>query len=359
MPEYRKHTNTILKAIEKYNSLSAKIALRELVMKAPDKTHDTRSKIEVDFLDSAHIVLTTLGSAGSKVLENCAKFEVVVIDEAAQSIEPSTLSALQLGSSHAVLVGDPQQLPATIFSMSGRKTKFDRSLFQRLEEAGHPVHMLNQQYRMNPAISVFPRTIFYNNTLLDGPNVKHPDYGAPLRRRILSTLSKFQALTVLDLDSAEQRSGTSLSNAAEARLALDLLITLNRVTGGEVGKSSVAVITPYSQQVTVLKRIFQNENGNKNYSSIVEINTVDAFQGREADIVIFSCVRASGSKGVGFLSDVRRMNVALTRAKHFLFVICRCESIVVNPYWRELVDHAKQINAIVKVPINRQPGLIF
>ena len=192
MPEYRKHTNTILKAIEKYNSLSAKIALRELVMKAPDKTHDTRSKIEVDFLDSAHIVLTTLGSAGSKVLENCAKFEVVVIDEAAQSIEPSTLSALQLGSSHAVLVGDPQQLPATIFSMAGRKTKFDRSLFQRLDEAGHPVHMLNMQYRMNPKISLFPRSIFYSGNLEDGPNVLHPNYGNPLKKKILSLFRKFQ-----------------------------------------------------------------------------------------------------------------------------------------------------------------------
>lgn len=140
---------------------------------------------------------------------------------------------------------------------------------------------------------------------------------------------------------------------------MDLYITLNRVTAGALEKSSVAVITPYSQQTTILKRVFENENGPKNYSSKVEINTVDAFQGREADIVIFSCVRASGSKGVGFLSDVRRMNVALTRAKHFLFVICRCESVVVNPYWKQLVDHAKQINAVVKVPLNRQPGLIF
>jgi senataxin len=89
-----------------------------------------------------------------------------------------------LGSSHSILVGDPQQLPATIFSLSGRTTKYDRSLFQRLEEAGHEVHLLNTQYRMHPDISDFPRRIFYDGNLLDGPNVKHPDYGNPLRRTL-------------------------------------------------------------------------------------------------------------------------------------------------------------------------------
>jgi senataxin len=90
-----------------------------------------RDRLETHIIDSTHIVMTTLGSAGSKSLESVAKFEVVVVDEAAQSSEPSILPALQLGSSHAVLVGDPQQLPATIFSVSGRLTKYDRSLFQR------------------------------------------------------------------------------------------------------------------------------------------------------------------------------------------------------------------------------------
>ena len=84
----------------------------------------------------------------------------------------------------------------------------------------------------------------------------------------------------------------------------------------------------------------------------MEVSSVDAFQGREANIVIFSCVRAAGSKGIGFLSDVRRMNVALTRAKHFLFVIARCSSIVVNPYWRDLVDHAREQEGVIQVPFS-------
>jgi senataxin len=84
----------------------------------------------------------------------------------------------------------------------------------------------------------------------------------------------------------------------------------------------------------------------------VEINTVDAFQGREANIVIFSAVRAAGSRGVGFLADVRRMNVALTRAKHFLFVIARCKSVVVNPYWKDLVEHARERQAVFRIPVS-------
>ena len=158
-----------------------------------------------------------------------------------------------------------------------------------------------------------------------------------------------QPFTVLDLDSSEERGGTSLSNPAEAQLALHLYHNLCRDTNGLCSQSRVAVITPYAQQANLLRRVFSQNLGDS-FGKAVEVNTVDAFQGREANIVIFSCVRAAGSHGIGFLSDVRRMNVALTRAKHFLFVIARCRSIVVNPYWRDLVAHAHETNAVVPVP---------
>jgi senataxin len=159
-----------------------------------------------------------------------------------------------------------------------------------------------------------------------------------------------QPFTVLDLDSKEDRGGTSLSNSSEAHLAVHLYSSLRNLTLGLSAQSRVAVITPYSQQASLLKRCFGDLLG-KDYEKFVEVSTVDAFQGREAKIVIFSAVRAAGSRGIGFLSDVRRMNVALTRAKNFLFVIARCQSIVVNPYWNDLVQHARETNAVVKVPI--------
>lgn len=361
MPEYKSFLSQVVKLVERYNNLSTKTERYMLCQNVASESkggtkshamHNTRENLECHILDSVHIVMTTLGTAGNRALEACNQFEVVVIDEAAQSVEPSTLAGLQLGSSHAILVGDPQQLPATIFSMSGRNTKFDRSLFQRLEEAGHEVHMLNTQYRMHPSISDFPRRIFYDGKLLDGPNVQHPEFGNPLKRAIVQKFHSFQPFTVLDLESTEERGGTSLSNTNEAQLALHLFNNIKSATGGLSAKSRVAIITPYAQQAALLRRTFANSIGT-GYEQFVEVNTVDAFQGREANIVIFSCVRAAGSKGIGFLSDVRRMNVALTRAKHFLFVIARCSSIVVNPYWRDLVDHARETNAVIKVPFSR------
>jgi senataxin len=352
MPEYRAYMARIVKLVENYFSVKTHLERCTIVKGATDNgaNHfEIQQNMENHVLNSVHIVLTTLGSAGGRAMEGIDKFEVVVIDEAAQSVEPQSLSALQLGNRHAVLVGDPQQLPATIFSVSGKTTKYDRSLFQRLEEAGELVYMLNEQYRMHPKISHFPRHIFYDGTLLDGPNVRKDGYGNPLLGVVRTAAPSFQPFTILDLDSAEQRDGTSLANPDEARLAVHLYLQLTELSRGLSNKTRVAVITPYAQQSRLLQRFFENALGPE-YKSLVEVNTVDAFQGREANIVIFSAVRGSGSQGIGFLADVRRMNVALTRAKHMLFVIARCQSIVVNPYWHDLVDHAKETKAVIRVP---------
>mmetsp|Transcript_1678 Transcript_1678/g.3157 ORF Transcript_1678/g.3157 Transcript_1678/m.3157 type:complete len:601 (+) Transcript_1678:128-1930(+) len=360
MPEYKSFVSRVVKMVERYNGISTKLERYSLCRDVSNAVRGgtnchamnaIRQQVETHILDSIHIVTTTLGTAGNRALEGANKFEVVVIDEAAQSVEPSTLAGLQLGSSHAILVGDPQQLPATIFNVSGRNTKYDRSLFQRLEEAGHDVHLLNTQYRMHPAISEFPRRIFYDGKLMDGLNVKHPEYGNPLKRAVFQKFPAFQPFTVMDLESSEERGGTSLANTGEAQLALHLFNNLRRGTEGKSTNTRVAVITPYAQQAALLRRTFSNSLGS-GYERFVDISSVDAFQGREANIVIFSCVRAAGSKGIGFLSDVRRMNVALTRAKHFLFVIARCSSIIVNPYWRDLVDHARETEAVIQVPFS-------
>lgn len=353
MPEYQAFMERIVKLVERFFTIKSHLEQCTLVKGFADNrggSFETRLDLEAHVLNSVHMVMTTLGTAGNRTLEAVEKFEVVVVDEAAQSVEPATLSALRLGSRHAVLVGDPQQLPATIFNVSGRNSKYDRSLFQRLEEAGQPVYMLNEQYRMHPKISHFPRHIFYGGDLLDGPNVRQPNYGNPLISVVCGSVPTLQSLTILDLDSKEERGGTSLSNFAEANLAVNLYQQLNEVSRGLSAKGRVAVITPYAQQSKLLKRRFEDALGPR-YTDMVEVNTVDAFQGREANIVIFSAVRAAGSHGIGFLSDVRRMNVALTRAKYFLFVIARCESIVVNPYWRELVQHARETQAVVRVPM--------
>lgn len=172
---------------------------------------------------------------------------------------------------------------------------------------------------------------------------------------VCRSVSMFKPFTILNLDSKEQKSGTSLSNPSEAHLAVHLFELLKQYSRGLSTKNRVAIITPYAQQANLLRNAFNDKLGPE-YERYVEINTVDAFQGREANIVIFSAVRASENKGIGFLSDVRRMNVALTRAKYFLFVIARVQSIVKNPYWNELVEHARDTKAVIHVPFTRNQG---
>ena len=370
MPEFRAFASRIVKLVENYFSIKTHLERCSLVKGSTEmgaNQFQVRLNLEENVLNSVHMVMTTLGSAGGRSLEAADKFEVVVVDEAAQSVEMSALAALRLGSKHSVLVGDPQQLPATIFNVSGRNSKYDRSLFQRLEEAGQPIYMLNEQYRMHPKISHFPRNIFYGGALKDGPNVTQPNYGNPLRGTVCGALPNFSPFMILDLDSQEERGGTSLSNLSEAKLAIYLFDQLKAASRGISATTKVAVITPYAEQSKLLRRVFSEHLGPR-YETMVEVNTVDAFQvsgsagmrctlhqlnavfqGREANIVIFSAVRAAGSHGIGFLADVRRMNVALTRAKHFLFVIARCQSIVVNPYWADLVSHAHETRAVLNV----------
>lgn len=201
MPHYRGCMSALVKYVERHNDLHSKLLQLIQVQNVSSDVGNSKRKqlinelhqnLETSVLDTCHIVMTTLGSSGSKTLDAVNKFSVIVVDEAAQSCEPSMLPALQLGSKHCVLVGDPQQLPATVFSMSGRSTKYDRSLFQRLEEAGHQVYMLNTQYRMHPMISSFPRRIFYDGSLEDGPNVAKPDYGSDLNIAIRANFRHFQ-----------------------------------------------------------------------------------------------------------------------------------------------------------------------
>ena len=309
LTKYVERHNTEASTLEKYVIINNHANLKQERRRGDESSSSLYQELETHLLNSTHIVLTTLGSAGSRAIELANKFEVIIIDEAAQSSEMSTLTALQLGSSHAILVGDPQQLPATVFSMSGRSSKYDRSLFARLEQCKHPVVMLNVQYRMHPMISEFPRHIFYEGALLDAPNTLRSNFGSDLK--VYKSFPHFKPLTILDLNSKEERDGTSLSNMNEAKLTVHLYLSLERSTQGSISKDRVAIITPYTQQTLLLHKLFEDALGSS-YSTRVEISTVDAFQGRESGVVIYSCVRAGG-KGIGFLSDVQRMNVALTR----------------------------------------------
>jgi senataxin len=296
---------------------------------------DSRFNLEVSFVDEAHIVCTTLSSTGLELFEAAVGFDVLIVDEAAQSVELSTLVPLRLGIRQAVLVGDPQQLPATVFSRGGARSGYDVSLFERLTRAPTRLvaHMLDTQYRMHPAISAFPSRYFYQGRLRDGGCVGGGAWrqswhevaaGGPLAPPLL----------FCDLATSAERGGgrQSRANEPEAQLVVALYQTLCRTFPDEqlAARRRVGVITPYAQQLSLLKRLFERALGPR-WAAEVDVNTVDGFQGREKDIILFSCVRSAGNAGgggagggIGFLDDLRRMNVALTRARHSLFVVGRC-----------------------------------
>ncbi|OQS00947.1 hypothetical protein ACHHYP_02059 [Achlya hypogyna] len=306
---------------------------------------ETKDQLESSFLESAHIVFTTLSSAGHRALDDSNRYDILVIDEAAQAVELSTIIPMRFGSKQCVLVGDPQQLSATVFSRTSAQSLYERSLFERLESCGHPVHMLRTQYRSHPVISAFPRQYFYGGLLMDGENVSAPGYTKPYH----SLAPAFLPLVFWNLLGSREKAGpASRANQMEIDLAVNLYLTLRNACPPDAVRGKVGVITPYAFQMEELKRAFKRAC-NGDYSHDVEINTVDGYQGREKDIIILSTVRADPRKGVGFLSDIRRMNVALTRAKYACYVIGSEATLVSSKPWRALLDHARATHCMVHV----------
>lgn len=278
---------------------------------------EARAKLEASFANEAEIVFTTVSSSGRKLFSRLTHgFDMVVIDEAAQASEVAVLPPLSLGAARCVLVGDPQQLPATVISKAAGTLMYSRSLFERFQQAGCPTMLLSVQYRMHPQIRDFPSRYFYQGRLTDSESVVNlPDevyYKDPLLRPYL-----FYDIT----HGRESHRGGSVSyqNREEAQFCLRIYEHLQKTAKGfGVGKVTVGIITPYKLQLKCLQKEFEdvlNSEGGKD----IYINTVDAFQGQERDVIIMSCVRAS-NHGVGFVADIRRMNVALTRARRALWV---------------------------------------
>lgn len=320
-----------------------------------------------DAIQQADVVLCTLSMAVSPAMTRAAaSFKTVIIDEAAQAVEPDTLIPLCYNCKRLVLVGDPCQLPSTVRSMEAVQNKYERSMMERLISAGMPVHLLNTQYRMHPAIRSFPARYFYDDLLKDA--------------EVLETATKqfydkwyFRPYLFFNLiGSTEFVRGTSLCNDIEARFAVCLLHCIRAELPSL--SSSFSIITPYRAQLSKINQELDYVHINR---GSVEVNTIDGFQGKESDIVIFSTVRTkteascndvdyddvdSDSKAnanpIGFLSDRRRMNVALTRAKSALWVIGNADTLNSNPDWGELVSDVNRRGLVVDVEVD-ESGVVF
>ncbi|KAA0064225.1 putative ATP-dependent helicase C29A10.10c-like [Cucumis melo var. makuwa] len=302
---------------------------------------DARASLEASFANEAEIVFTTVSSSGRKLFSRLSHgFDMVVIDEAAQASEVAVLPPLSLGAARCVLVGDPQQLPATVISKAAGTLLYSRSLFERFQQAGCPTMLLSVQYRMHPQIRDFPSRYFYQGRLTDSESVANlPDetyYKDPLLR----------PYTFFDITHGrESHRGGSVSyqNIHEAQFCLRMYEHLQKtVKSLGIGKVSVGIITPYKLQLKCLQREFE-EVLNSEEGKDLYINTVDAFQGQERDVIIMSCVRAS-NHGVGFVADIRRMNVALTRARRALWVMGNANALIQSDDWAALITDAKARN---------------
>ena len=265
------------------------------------------------------------------------EFETVIIDEAAQCIELSALIPLKYGATKCILVGDPEQLPPTVLSRSAQSFGYEQSLFVRMQK-NHPqdVHLLDTQYRMHPEISSFPSEQFYNSRLIDGPGMDR------LREQPWHASTILGPYRFFDVEGVQTKhaQGHSFINVPELNAALALYARLKEDYKNVDFKGKIGIITSYKAQLTEMKARFARKYGDDIFEEI-EFNTTDAFQGREREIIIFSCVRAKATGGIGFLGDIRRMNVGLTRAKSSLWVLGDSRSLQQGQFWNKLIEDAK------------------
>ncbi|XP_030499717.2 uncharacterized protein LOC115715063 isoform X1 [Cannabis sativa] len=343
--------------------------------KTNEELKGLKYKLRKSILREAEIVVTTLSGCGGDLYAVCSEsisgpkfgspsehtlFDAVVIDEAAQALEPATLIPLQLLKSNGVkciMVGDPKQLPATVLSNVASKFLFECSMFERLQKAGHPVVMLTKQYRMHPEICWFPSLHFYERKLLNG---EMSSKLAPFHET--EALGPYVFYDIVDGRELRGKNSGALSlyNEHEANAATEVVKFFKNRYASEYFAGRIGIITPYKCQLSFLRSRFSNVFGSSIIDEI-EFNTVDGFQGREVDILILSTVRAAetnstgpgiNSSNIGFVADVRRMNVALTRAKFSLWIIGNARTLKTNKNWAALIKDASKRNLVrtVKVP---------
>ena len=282
------------------------------------------------FADARVIACTLTGSAHP--LLTGRRFGTLFIDEAAQALEASCWIAIQKAD-RVILAGDHRQLPPTIKSPAALSGGLDKTLMQTIcENKPRCVSMLTIQYRMSDEIMQFPNREFYDGLLQSDPSVKY--------RGILDWD------TAIEWVESEENEGETLAsdglsriNPVEAELALQTLYDyIERIGKDRIlyERLDIGIISPYKGQVQLLRRMLRKDSYWKPLRPLISINTVDGFQGQERDIILISMVRHNEQGQVGFLSDLRRMNVAITRARMKLIIIGHSPTLCKHPFYKRL-----------------------
>ena len=303
-------------------------------------------------LRRAEVICATCAGAGSDILERFS-FQACLIDEATQATEPATIIPLTKGCKQVVLIGDQNQLPPTIISREAEAAGLGESLFERFIRAGIRTYMLKVQYRMHPAIALFPSQTFYKGELLSGtpPSQRRAPVGFDWPVPAVP-------MAFVNVEEGQERSdGASQTNQAEVQRVINIV---KKLSGGhEVLPGDIGIVTPYSAQARAIKKILRGNAPERTRfdapadptsMKAVEVSTVDGFQGREKEVIVFSCTRANMNGNVGFLADTRRVNVMLTRAKRGLIIVGHMKTLQQDEIiWKGWLKWARESGLICGV----------
>ena len=318
---------------DKMKSMAKWIEINQEIDEAHDEIKRIENRMIKDIVDSSDVILATNSSSALEAIAR-VKFDVAVIDEASQATIPSVL--IPIAKAHRfILAGDHKQLPPTI--ISDRAGALSKTLFEELIRI-YPFksQLLDIQYRMNSLLMKFPNEEFYDNGLKSDSSVDDIKI-----RDILDSHQDEEALLFIDTsDIADNRErhlkdSKSIVNEIEAEIAIR--IADDYLSDG-VNESDIGIISPYADQVKIIQE-----------NTEIEVKTVDGFQGREKEIIIISTVRSNDNGNIGFLSDLRRLNVAITRAKRKLIIIGNKDTLITNPTYERLINFCEDENLLEKV----------
>ena len=328
-------------------------------------------RINAELFGEARVIACTLVGSAHHLLEGM-KFGTLFIDEAAQALEAACWIPMKRAS-RVILAGDHCQLPPTVKSIAALRAGLGKTLMERIaENKPEVVTLLKIQYRMNDEIMRFSSDWFYGGKVESAPQIKYRsvlDYDHPITW--IDTSNEENQITIEGKDSPEDSASTSSSasasnqnsdlnfkeqfvgesfgriNKAEAELTLLTLaeyftkISKRRVLEERI---DVGIISPYRAQVQYLKKLIKKYEFFKPYRRLISVNTVDGFQGQERDVILISLVRSNDEGQIGFLKDLRRMNVAMTRARMKLIILGNKETMTKHPFYKKLWEYVKAIN---------------
>ena len=308
-----------------------------------DRANELEIRINAQLFGEARVIACTLVGSANRLLDG-QKFGTVFIDEAAQALEAACWIPIRR-CSRVILAGDHCQLPPTVKSIAALKAGLGKTLMERIvENKPEVVTLLKMQYRMNEEIMRFSSDWFYGNQVESAPEVKYRsilDLDVPME---WIDTSLFDLSDESDISFKEAFVGESFGriNKAEAELTL---LTLQQYFE-RIGKTrilnerlDVGVISPYRAQVQYLRSQLKKKEYFKPFRQLISVNTVDGFQGQERDVIVISLVRSNDEGQIGFLRDLRRMNVAITRARMKLIILGDAQTMTRHPFYRKLYEY--------------------